>query len=100
MKRIKRYKPPVINKSQGCNIQHKEYSQQYCNNSVWGHVTNCHDPLTMYTNIKSLWSMPETNIVLTSSMLFHLISLFVFLGPHLLHMEVPRLGVEYELPTP
>ena len=29
--------------------------------------------------------------------LFIYFGLFVFLGPHLLHMEVPRLGVQSEL---
>ena len=24
------------NKPRGCNIQHKEYGQQYCNNFIWG----------------------------------------------------------------
>ena len=25
----------TVSQSQGCNIQHKEYGQQYCNKSVW-----------------------------------------------------------------
>ena len=32
--------------------------------------------------------------------LFLFFGLFVFLGPHLQHMEVPRLGVESELQPP
>ena len=42
--------------------------------------------------------------ILTQSFLFSffffLFSLFCFLGPHLQHMEVPRLGVKLELQLP
>ena len=31
---------------------------------------------------------------------FVFLFLFVFLGPHLRHMEVPRLGVQWELQLP
>ena len=44
-----------INKSQGFKVQHRAYSQLYCNNFVW-HI--------MYENTESLFCTPETNIKL------------------------------------
>ena len=40
----------IINESQGCNVQHKEYSQLYYNFVWW----------VMYKNIESLYCTPET----------------------------------------
>ena len=39
------------------------------------------------------WEKHDTDI----RYIFFFFGLFVFLGPHLWHMEVPRLGVESEL---
>ena len=46
-----------------------------------------------------LW-MPESVAPSRNSFFFFLSLSFVFLGPHPLHMEVPRLGVQLELQLP
>lgn len=35
---MKKYKLPVITKSRGCEAQHREYGQRYCNNYSWCQV--------------------------------------------------------------
>lgn len=35
---IKMCELPVTKQSRGCQIQHRDYSQYYCNNSVWGQM--------------------------------------------------------------
>ena len=55
-----------------------------------------------YTCIKSkckIYLVKKLNmkLAMTLKMEFGVISLFVFLRPHLLHVEVPRLGAESEL---
>ena len=35
---IKKYRLIVIKQSWECEVQHREYSQQYCNNYVWCQV--------------------------------------------------------------
>ena len=44
-----------INKSQGCHVQHREYSQKYYNNFAW---------CIMCKNIETLCCTPKTNIIL------------------------------------
>ena len=75
-----------VNKSRGCNAQHGNYSQSYCNlylkaakkgrskgfssqeKNIWGRMLmrHCDDHFTTYTNIKSLCCAAEININLCS----------------------------------
>lgn len=64
-----RHKPSVylIIEQQGCNIQHKEDSQLYCNNFAWGQTATrsiMSDHFIIYANIKSLCTTPDTNMAL------------------------------------
>ena len=55
-----------INESQGRKVQHREYSQQYCNNFVWqtdGDYTYQGEHVIMYRIVESLWQTPETNVI-------------------------------------
>ena len=52
----------------GITIEHKEYGQQYFTKFIWGqisgHQSYCGDYFTMYANVKSLCSTPETKKIL------------------------------------
>ena len=61
--------------------------------------SNCETGGTSLGALTSVFSdfSPATTILLFEFPLFYF---FVFLGPHLQHMEVPRVGVESELQLP
>ena len=60
-----------MNKPQGCNIQHKKYDQPYYNNFIWRQVVTrlnmVGDHFIMYKNVRSLYIIPETNILLQTN---------------------------------
>lgn len=59
------YKLVVMKQSQGCGVQHGEYSRCYCGGCVWcqvgaGMVEGDH--FVIYVNVWPLCCVPETNI--------------------------------------
>ena len=65
-KEIKKYKLPLIKKSQGCKVQYGEYSQ-YCHNCAWCQMgTRLVRGITfkVYKYLITIMFTPETNITL------------------------------------
>ena len=56
--------------------------------------------LFIYDPLLGLLQLPVPTLSLSVTMYDPPPLFFVFLGPHLWHMEVPRLGVELELQLP
>ena len=50
--------------SHGDKIQHREYSQCYCNSIVWWKMVAVVSIAVIYKLVSSLWCTPETNVTL------------------------------------
>ena len=69
-------------------LKRKEQSQ-----TKWDSFENVYETV-VFTNACKIMSVCIEKKVYLINLFIYLFCLFVFLGPHLWHMEVPRLGVE------